>query len=312
LPHNGHRADQSVPDAATLRREAAAMLLLFRTGRLAFARYAEIVEDEGSAAAVLRRERLSAAAQTSLFADPEAELESELAGAQREIAGWAAQGLQSVTVLDPAYPANLQAAHDRPPLVFVHGRLKPRDERAVAVVGSRAASPRGLRAAGELARHLIAGGYTVVSGLAAGIDTAAHTAALKRGGRTIAVIGTGLRLCYPRANVILQRRIAAQCAVISQFLPDDPPTPQSFPLRNAVMSGVSLASVIVEASYTSGARIQARCALTQSRPVFLLAPLLRQRWAQELAERPAVYVIETPGDVTAILQRLTSADSLVA
>lgn len=287
------------------------MLVLLRTGRLAFARYADLVEDEGSAAAVLRRERLGGA-QTNLFADPEAELESDLASAQREIAGWATQGLQLITVLDSAYPANLHAAHDRPPFVFVHGRLKPRDDRAVAVVGSRTASPQGLRAAGELARHLVAGGYTVVSGLAAGIDTAAHMAALKRGGRTVAVIGTGVRLCYPRANVILQRRIAAQCAVISQFLPDDPPTRQSFPMRNAVMSGFSLASIIVEASYTSGARIQARCALAQSRPVFLLAPLLRQRWAQELAERPAVYAVETPADVTAILQRLTAADSLVA
>lgn len=298
--------------AASPTREAAALLLLARGGRLAAERYSELIEDAGSALAVLTRERLRAAEQTSLFADPERELEAELAGAEREVANWRAQGMQLVSILDPAYPPNLRAAHDRPPLLFIAGRLKPRDERAIAVVGSRAASRAGLRAAAEIAGHLAACGYSVISGLAAGIDTAAHTGALARGGRTLAVIGTGLSVCYPRANVILQRRIAAECAVVSQFLPPTPPTRESFPKRNAVISGLSLASVIVEASATSGARIEARCSLAQGRPVFLLEPLLTQQWAQDLAARPGVYVVSSPSEIADTVERLTSASALVA
>jgi DNA processing protein len=286
--------------------------VLARTGRLAFGRYAALVDEAGSAVAVLRRERLLGAPQTSLFADPQAELERELIDASQEISGWRSQGLTVATVLDAEYPDSLRAAHDRPPLIFVAGRLKSRDDRAVAVIGSRAASADGVKAATATAEALVRASYTVVSGLAAGIDTAAHTAALRRGGRTIAVIGTGLAKCYPRQNVTLQRRIAAQCAVVSQFLPDTPPSQETFPQRNAVMSGLSLATVIIEASYRSGARIQARAALAQGRPVFLLESLMHQRWAQELAERPGVRVAGTPADVVGELERLYATSELVA
>lgn len=300
----------ALPETAA--REAAALLILARAGRLSPGRYADLVETSASALTILARERAAATRQTSLFADPEAELAHELTQAEREIAAWRAQGMQLVTVLDPGYPENLAAAHDRPPFVFIAGRLKPRDARAVAVIGSREASPAGLRTAAATAQELVAAGYTVASGLAAGIDTAAHTAALKHGGRTIAVIGTGLSRCYPRANVILQRRIAAECAVISQFLPDTSPSRQTFPMRNAVMSGLSLGTVIVEASATSGTRIQARHALAQGRPLFLLEPVVRHKWARELAARPAVHVVDTPDEITAILHRLTADTALVA
>jgi DNA processing protein len=293
-------------------REAAALLLLLQRGRLAKTRYADHVEEAGSAFAVLERERLLAAPQTSLFASPEDDLERDLAIAQRDIAAWRAQGMQLVSVLDSRYPGTLRTAHDRPALLFLAGRFKPRDLNAVAVVGSRDATRQGLRAARNVAEHLVSAGHTVTSGLATGIDTVAHTTALERGGRTIAVIGTGLSRCYPRANVILQRRIAAQCAVVSQFLPDTPPAREHFPLRNALMSGLSLATVIVEASYTSGTRIQARRALAQGRPVFLLEPLLHQKWAKQLAERPAVYVVSTPEEITATLDRIYSPAALVA
>jgi DNA processing protein len=163
-----------------------------------------------------------------------------------------------------------------------------------------------------VADALARGGYSVISGLAAGIDTAAHAAALRRGGRTIAVIGTGVARCYPRQNVALQRRIAAQCAVVSQFLPDTPPSQETFPQRNAVMSGLSLATVIIEASYRSGARIQARAARAQGRPVFLLKSLLHQRWARELAERPGVRVVAGPDEVVTDLERLYGGSELVA
>jgi len=299
------------PPADSLR-DAAALLILVRSGRLAADRYASLVEDAGSGLAVLERERLQAAPQTSFFADPVADLQAELARVENEIATWRAQGLRLHTVLDAGYPEALRAVHDRPPLVFVAGRLKPRDGRAVAVIGSRDASPLGLKTAAEIAAELVAQRFTVVSGLAAGIDTAAHTAALKRGGRTIAVIGTGLSRCYPSANVILQRRIAAECAVISQFEPAVGPSAETFRARNAVISGLSLASVIVEADHRSGTRIVARCALAQGRPVFLLESLLEQRWARELAEHPAVHVAGNPAELAATVERITALDALVA
>src|SRR5205085_6572040 len=146
----------------------------------------------------------------------------------------------------------------------------------------------------------------VLSGLAAGIDTAAHTAALDKGGRTVAVIGTGLRRAYPPQNEALQGRIARECAVVSQFWPDEAPRRRSFPMRNAVMSGMGLATVIVEATHTSGARVQSRFALAQERPVFLLASLLEQQWARELSTRPGVHVFEEPEQITATVERLTA------
>lgn len=294
------------------RRDAAALLILTRSGRLTPDRYADALEATGSALAILERERFEAAPQASFFSDPERELEGELVKAEREMADWRIQGVQALTVLDHGYPQLLRAAHDRPALIFAAGRLKERDERAVAVVGTRHPTDKGLRAAKELAGELVDRGYTVVSGLAAGIDTAAHIAALKRGGRTVAVIGTGLWRCYPRANVTLQRRIAAECAVVSQFEPDTTPSAETFRARNAVISGMSLASVIVEADHRSGARVEARAALAQGRPVFLLESLLSQRWARDLAESAAVHVACSAAEVTAAIERITAVDALLA
>jgi DNA processing protein len=220
--------------------------------------------------------------------------------------------MRLLTVLDPDYPENLRAVHDRPPLIFAAGELQPRDARSIAVIGTRRPSPAGLALARAIAERLVEDGYTIVSGLAAGIDTAAHTAALSRGGRTIAVIGTGLRRFYPYENAPLQRRIAATCAVISQFWPDALPTRGSFPMRNAVMSGLALASVVVEATQMSGARTQARLALAHGRPVLLVDSLLDQPWARELAERPGTHVVHSPAELTEVVERLTAVDTLVA
>src|SRR5579884_2126882 len=221
--------------------------------------------------------------------------------------------MRLLTILDPDFPPNLRAVHDRPPIVFLAGALTPQDARAIAVVGTRKASQPGIRRATEIAEHLVGAGYTVLSGLAAGIDTAAHTAALSAHGRTVAVIGTGLTRSYPPQNEALQRRIAEQCAVISQFWPDAPPSRRTFPMRNAVISGMALATVVVEAPETSGARMLARLALAQGRPVFLLESLVEtQRWAREYAARPATYVISSPDAIAATMERLISPDSLVA
>jgi DNA processing protein len=142
----------------------------------------------------------------------------------------------------------------------------------------------------------------VISGLAAGIDTAAHRAALAAGGRSIAVLGNGLRHVYPAANADLQARLDV---LVSQFWPDQGPRRENFPKRNAVMSGISSATVIVEARERSGARIQARHALAQGRPLFLMAPLLSQAWARTLASQAGVRIIHAPDELIAALRSWT-------
>ncbi len=283
--------------------EAAALVVLLRTGRRPWQRYAELLEEAGSAVAVLENER---GGQGSLFAADDA-----TADAARDIDRWEANGMRLLTVLDPDYPENLRTVHDRPPLIFLAGRLQPTDARSVAVVGARQATPAGLAAATRIAEHLVDHGYTVVSGLATGIDTAAHTSALANTGRTIAVVGTGLQRVYPPQNAALQRRIIEHGAVVSQFWPDAPPTRRTFPMRNAVMSGMTLASVVVEASHTSGSRMQARLALEHGRPVFLTQSLLEQEWARQLATLPGTHVVRTPQQITKTVQRLTSTGALV-
>jgi len=278
--------------------DTAALVALLRVGKRPRAVYADRVEEANSPIAVLEAEHGLLAHQL-------------LESASAEIAAWRARGISVLTVLDPEYPSNLRAVHDRPPLVFVAGRLDPCDSRAVAVIGSRRPSAGGVASAGEVAVHLVQSGYTVISGLAAGIDTAAHMAALESGGRTIAVIGSGLDRCYPPANAALQRRIGTECAVVSQFWPEASPSRRSFPERNATMSGLALATVIIEATHTSGARTQARLALGHGRPVLLAASLLEQAWARELAARPGTHVVRSPGEISEIVGRLNST-TLVA
>lgn len=292
------------------------MVALLRTGGRPWVEYAEIVEELGSATAALEQavqQEIAPGGQTSLLPSDSPSADTLKAQAATDLSRWDAQGMRLVTVLDPDYPPNLKAVHDRPPILFIAGRITSRDAKAVAVVGARKATEAGLGQATRIAEHLAQTGYTVVSGLAAGIDTAAHAAALDNNGRTLAVIGTGLMRTYPPQNHALQRRIAEQAAVISQFWPDAPPTKRSFPMRNAVMSGIALATVVVEASETSGARTQARLALAHGRPVFLTNSLVeRQPWAQQLAQRPGTHVIHRPAEITDALERLISPGSLVA
>ncbi|MDQ6806617.1 MAG: DNA-protecting protein DprA [Actinomycetota bacterium] len=289
--------------------ENAALVALLRRGKRPWQQYADLVEETGSAMSVLEDELAADSGAPTLFGG---EQRPELEDAASQIAAWDAGGMRMVTVLDPDYPPNLRAVHDRPPLVFVAGRLAPGDARSVAVVGARSASERGTAAATAIAEQLVETGYTVVSGLAAGIDTAAHSAALAAKGRTVAVIGTGLRRVYPPQNAALQRRIATDFAVISQFWPDAPPSRRSFPMRNAVMSGFALATVVVEASQSSGSRMQARLALEHGRPVLLLQSLLAHEWAREFAGRPGAHVVGSAAEVTAVVERLTSTGTLVA
>ena len=289
------------------------MVALLRTGRRSWAEYAALVEEAGSATAVLERELAAHPQSEHQISLIPAAGEDHLARAKADLERWTTEGMRLITLLEPDYPPNLRAVHDRPPMVFVSGRLTPSDANAVAVVGARRATAPGLTRATAIAEHLVEKSFTVVSGLAAGIDTAAHAAALRCNGRTIAVIGTGLARAYPPENHALQREIARRCAVISQFWPDAPPSKRSFPMRNAVMSGIALATVVVEASETSGARTQTRLALAHGRPVFLLKDLVeRQPWAQQAAARPGTHVVDDPHEITGTLAGLISAGSLVA
>jgi DNA processing protein len=297
--------------------ERAATVALLRFGRRPWVEYAELLEEHRGALTALEQTlsdgSADQSAQTRLLPETTPSANELVDQARADLERWDARGMRLVTVLDPDYPPNLRVVHDRPPMVFVAGRLTPADARGVAVVGARKATDAGLQTATDIASHLASNRYTVISGLAAGIDTAAHTSALAREARTVAVIGTGLARAYPPENEILQQRIASECAVISQFWPESPPSRRSFPMRNAVMSGVALATVVVEASETSGARMQARLALAQGRPVFLLASLARsQAWAREYATRPGTHVISEPAEITAALERLIASNPLLA
>jgi DNA processing protein len=287
--------------------ESAALVALLRLGRRPWQTYAELVDQAGSALEILKRELAEPAGQGSLLAEDPG---PKLAQAATDIDGWSASGITVISILDDDYPRNLHAVHDRPPLIFLRGRLGEEDRRSVALIGSRMASTRGLRDAAAIAEHLARTDHTVVSGLAAGIDAAAHQAAMDAGGRTVAVIGTGLSRCYPPEHEALQRRIADRCAVVSQFWPEAPPGRRTFPLRNATMSGLSLGTVVVEASGTSGARIQIRRSLAHGRPVFLAEPMLAQPWARELTKRPGVHVIDSPSQITAAIGRIYAPGAL--
>lgn len=227
-----------------------------------------------------------------------------LAHARRQISDWERDGLRCLTVRDADYPPALHMVHDRPALLWLAGDLMLVGEAtpAVAVIGTRHPTPQGRAAANAIATELVDEGFAVLSGLATGIDTAAHRAALAAGGRTIAVIGTGHHRVYPPENAELQAELAGDHAVLSAFWPQDGPSAERFRRRNAVMSGLGLGTVIVEASVRSGTRVQARLGLAHGRPVFLRRALLSQSWAAELARRPGVHVIDGAAGVLDVVR----------
>ncbi|MEU1680833.1 DNA-processing protein DprA [Micromonospora zamorensis] len=266
--------------------ERAALVALLRRTGVSWSEIALDIQDVGSASSVLRR----AIVETDgLFAD-EGSADALIEAALAEIEAWQSHGIIVSAFFDDDYPQQLRAIREMPPVLFARGALVP-DSRAIAVVGSREASADGVRIAKAAATSLARQGVTVVSGLAKGIDTAAHEAALEAGGRTVAVIGTGIRRYYPATNRRLQDHIADVGLVLSQFWPDAPPTKQSFPMRNAVMSGYAAATVVVEAGAKSGARIQARLALQHGRPVVLTNQVMQHEWARSFADNPGVHVV---------------------
>jgi len=178
------------------------------------------------------------------------------------------KGVATLDLADEHYPAWLRAIPDPPPVLYCDGSLEPGDRQAVAIVGSRQATPYGLRVTDALARELSALGFTIVSGFARGIDAAAHRAALASGGRTVAVLGCGLDVDYPSGHASLRTEIAGSGAVLTEFAPGTAPFATNFPRRNRIISGLALGVVVVEAAEDSGSLITARLALEQGREVF--------------------------------------------
>lgn len=177
-------------------------------------------------------------------------------------------GRSAITLADDAYPPLLREIIDPPLALHYRGDPALLAKESVAIVGSRRATPYGTNAAARLARDLAGTGLAIVSGLARGIDAAAHHAAIEAGGSTIAVLGTGIDVVYPRGNERLFRELEARGLIVSEFPPGTPPKKENFPIRNRVISGLARGTVIVEATSRSGSLITARMAAEQGRDVF--------------------------------------------
>ena len=176
-------------------------------------------------------------------------------------------GIKAYTRHDDKYPERLKEIYDYPPLIYVRGSVIAEDEWCLAVVGTRRPTVYGRQVAEELVTELVRNKITIVSGLAKGIDTIAHRAALEAGGRTIAVTGGGLDSVYPAENAELARSIIKQGAMVSEYYPGTRPRPENFPRRNRILSGMCLGVLVIEAGKNSGALITARLALEQNREV---------------------------------------------
>ncbi len=178
------------------------------------------------------------------------------------------RGAAMLTWDDPDFPVRLRQIPYPPPCLFVQGTIRPEDDLAVALVGTRGASYYGLKTGRRLAGALASRGLTIVSGLARGIDAAAHRGALENGGRTLAVLGCGLDVVYPPENRELYEKIPEQGALITEFPLGTRPEARNFPVRNRIISGLALGVVVVEAGLKSGTAITVQFALDQGREVF--------------------------------------------
>ena len=214
-----------------------------------------------------------------------------------------------ITYRCPEYPKSLLELPDHPVLLYVLGKLEPVDQQGFAVIGTRNASIYGLEMAEQFGRDLAGQGYTVVSGLARGVDTAAHKGALERG-KTIAVIGSGLANIYPAENSALARKIVENGALISEFAMTTPPDRQNFPQRNRIVSGMTRGTILIEAPERSGAMLTAERAISQGRKLFALPGRADNegfRGNHALIKKKDALLVENVQDVLREYQELFSA-----
>jgi DNA processing protein len=218
---------------------------------------------------------------------------------QAELDLCAAHQIAILTDCDASYPRALQEIDDPPGILFVRGEILPQDALAIAIVGSRHATQYGLAQAERLAGSLARAGFTIISGLARGIDAAAHRGALAAGGRTLAVLGSGLLNMYPPEHAGLADEVIAQGALVSEAPPRSPPLSGAFPQRNRIISGMSLGVLVVEASTQSGALISARHAMEQGREVFAVPGRIDNRVSRGCHRliRDGAKLVETVDDV---------------
>lgn len=270
--------------------ETAAIVALLRSRALTPYRLSAVIDEIGSAVRIVQM-----AEEDRLFSIPQPTHEligqvtnADMSQALADVRVWTGGSFQLHTVLDADYPAALRSIFNRPPLLTIQGEWDERLlSRSIAIVGTRNASVAGRRRADRMARALVKHDFAIFSGLAAGIDTAAHAAAIDDGGLTVAVMGTGMYRRFPAQNAALADRIVETGgALVSQFFPNQPPTSWTFPNRNVVMSGLTMATVVIEASETSGAKMQARVALQHGRTVFLVKSLVESHeWARKYVEK---------------------------
>jgi len=252
----------------------------------------QLMEHFGGAPAILSASRRSLEQVRGIGAETAASIANweknvDLTGELKRIAEYGCHVLISA---DEDYPELLRQIYDPPLVLYVKGRLTAKDKNAVAMVGSRLTTHYGQEVARKLAYQLAYVGVTVVSGGARGIDTAAHQGALTAKGRTVAVLGTGINLIFPAENGALFERIAESGAVITQFPFNRKADKQSFPIRNRIVAGMTLGTVVVEANLTSGALITANMAVEQGRQVFAVPGRIdspRSKGCHELIKKGA-------------------------
>ncbi len=227
----------------------------------------------------------------------------------RQALEWAEkEGYGVITLTDADYPDSLRELYDPPPFLFVRGEITGSDSHAVAMVGSRSGSDYGrstaTRIAGELARH----GVTIVSGMAIGIDAASHRGALAAHGRTMAVLGSGIDVVYPRENKTLYEQIAESGAVISEFFPGTEPSPGHFPRRNRIIAGLSRAVVVIEAGEKSGALLTADMALSYGKELFAVPGNISSRLSAGVNDllKAGAHVLTSVDDIFSLLPDLKS------
>jgi DNA processing protein len=208
-------------------------------------------------------------------------------------------GTRLVPIVDPAYPARLKEIYDPPLVLFARGRVELLDTLMIGVVGTRRPSPYGVAATKRLAADLSAAHVTVVSGMARGIDTAAHQAALEGGGNTVAVFGCGVDVVYPAENRKLAAEIGQKGLVLSEFAMSAPPYPQNFPVRNRIVSGMSAGVLVVEGAQYSGSAITARTAMDQGREVFAVPGNITSKmsWGPNLLIKQGAKLVQDWNDV---------------
>ncbi len=214
--------------------------------------------------------------------------------------------VQCLIVTDSDYPDLLRSAYNCPPFIFLDGTYRSTDAVSLAVVGSRKADDQTLEFTEELSIACARNRVTVISGLAQGVDAAAHRSSLRAGGRTIGVIASGIdQPVYPPSNARLAESVTKSGCIVSQFRPGSPATASAFVARNAVISALAPASLIAEAAERSGTRSEAEHALKQGRLVLLWAPIVKQQWAQRFMHEPGVMIVETVRDVLEVLRSMS-------